>query len=970
MSDPESVVTTTDKRQAFRHNCCKKIAQLGRVSYEMACQNQCRQDELDQIHKEMDQAVAELVQQHAYYSDVITKQLVRYRKERVTKACNEFGVLYKAQKTELAKKMAQKGKKVKELIAQFKEMRKSMRAATMASLKSAEHFLKRADAVEAKLKAMKESQQNSKEKPKELTELDAKIAEVEKASKEKCTQMQADHKTKMESYRRDALTSARKRLTEKRAGMTRAKERLKNARTEVPKLRAEYDKIVLARKSFAKEKSQEASKISSETSTTVADLRSQINEKMEKLWKMQEVHAEKVQEMRRQMELSNLANQNDMKALRRAISSHRKERHGSARTKRREMMKRAEEVRQNSQSAQCVFDKVLRERKEKHEQIGSSFASGVSDSERIKGDLRTSITASLGRMEAKRIEMKKRLRDQEARIKQHFAGRLSDYKAESQRECAAFEDQVGELCRGSVIVKALSVDALKDELRTLQKACAAEISQVKKKHEDEKKGMISAAQKAKTGKVADQENLIKTKLAEEKKVMAKLDQSFSKDLDSKKASLRGKAVEKLKSAKENANSGRDERQDLKESKATLTKMKAKLAAVAKSLEEQKGTDNARLEKFTSEVNLLEKQYRKFARRRKAEMQQISDDYEMKVQVEQVVLKNKIENIAKLYSADENARGKELIEAIRKVREVENLKIDAIANNRRERQQMKKEHQAVMDRLNEEIAQYKENKREKKLKAEVTALKDRIATSTRQITEKYNSLVVAVKQEIAQFQERRKVRERELAKAQEQEQKDYEEKLKEIKAQRKEVLEKKEQEKKQIQSEFDKDMTSLRTKHQKAVESLKNRIKSAKDVNAEYLAKSREERERVLANFVKRDTEECSEASKKASAEFVKIRTDIAETVKQKRSKVSDSKLKSFAPEMRRQEAELSKKAFARVKDESSYISKFKDHETSMLRIFQVKADRDAPSLLSSSHSGEFGTRGKKHLICAPSPIIS
>ena len=966
---PESVVTT-DKRKAFMHNCCKKLAQLGRVSFEMACQNETREDELAEIHKEMDQAVADLITQHVYYQGVIGKQLVRYRKDCVHKACDEFGVLYKARKAELAKAFAEHGKRIKEIMADVKEMRKSMRAATMESLKSAELFLKRADAVEAKLKAMGEAIKNPDEQEaKWLSELNAKIEQAERAHGTRLDQMKTEHKQKMESCRGDADAAIRKAVREKTGKVQRAKERLSKCQEAVSKMKEECDKMVTERRSFWREKSKERNNIVSETNKTVRGLRGEIREKKEKLRKMEEMHRREVDEMERQREASLMENKKDIRAIRRAISSHRKERHGSARTKRREMMQKAEETRQNSQSAQCVFEKVLREKKEKQEKIGSSFTDGVKDTDRIKADMRQAIAAALGRMEANRLELKKRLKEQEERVKKHFAGKVTAYRSEKDRDLAAFESQLSDLCRGGTILKALSTASLKEELRKEEKLFAGEMAAAKKKQDDARKTLVAANQKEKGKQVADQEDVIKAKVAEHKKAMARLDQSFSKDLDAKKASLRGKALEKLKAAKESANSGDVESQEMKEKKLSLQKLKARLEVVQKALDDQKGADTARREKFTAEMMLVEKQVRKFERRKRAEMQRIGEEYEMKIQVEQVQLKNKIENIAKLYSAEENARGKEIIEAIRKVREVENLQADGIVNDRRERQEMRKQHQIEMARVKDEISQYKDNKREKKLQQEISSLKDRIAKANREITDKYNALIAGIKKEISQYQDKTTNSTRELADARAKDQKDYDEKVKEIKARRKEILDKTEQEKKQLAAEFDKNMASMRTKHQKSVESMKNRVQNAKSINTEYRTKWQQEKQAAVDKLAASVNSEFNAATKKMSAQFSEARTSIIDAVKTKRTQVTNSKTKSFVPECRRQEVDLAKKTFAKVKDESALIARFKEHESTMLRIFQVKKDKEAPSLLSSSHSGEFCARGKKQII-APTPLIS
>ena len=94
-----------------------------------------------------------------------------------------------------------------------------------------------------------------------------------------------------------------------------------------------------------------------------------------------------------------------------------------------------------------------------------------------------------------------------------------------------------------------------------------------------------------------------------------------------------------------------------------------------SVEQSKQIAEKTVNQLDHEISMIDKKMRKFKRSTKSSINEIDKEYEMKIQVLQIDLNNKIENLSKLYTKEENDRGCEIIEAIRKIKETQNQQLN-------------------------------------------------------------------------------------------------------------------------------------------------------------------------------------------------------------------------------------------------------------------------------------------------------
>ena len=88
----------TDKNEAFKHNSCKKVAQLSKVIVTMRNNGLDRIFNLKKISKQYDKFITQLFDDHRKSMEDISHGLFRYRKTAIDIACKDYGQIYKETK--------------------------------------------------------------------------------------------------------------------------------------------------------------------------------------------------------------------------------------------------------------------------------------------------------------------------------------------------------------------------------------------------------------------------------------------------------------------------------------------------------------------------------------------------------------------------------------------------------------------------------------------------------------------------------------------------------------------------------------------------------------------------------------------------------------------------------------------------------------------------------------------------------
>ena len=82
-----------DKNDAFRHNVCKKLAQLGKVIFTLTAAQRDREDEMRDVSLNYEEQISKIFERHKTKTDNIQKATAQKRKDYISKKKKKGGWL-------------------------------------------------------------------------------------------------------------------------------------------------------------------------------------------------------------------------------------------------------------------------------------------------------------------------------------------------------------------------------------------------------------------------------------------------------------------------------------------------------------------------------------------------------------------------------------------------------------------------------------------------------------------------------------------------------------------------------------------------------------------------------------------------------------------------------------------------------------------------------------------------------------
>jgi hypothetical protein len=253
-------------------------------------------------------------------------------------------------------------------------------------------------------------------------------------------------------------------------------------------------------------------------------------------------------------------------------------------------------------------------------------------------------------------------------------------------------------------------------------------------------------------------------------------------------------------------------------------------------------------RFNTELTSIDKGKRQLQRRIETETRAIDDQYERKIQIAQVDLQKTIDHIAKFYSDEENRRGCEVIEFMRKVRESRNRTDDLLKRKAKELASLRRENLEGEDQLRHEIEQVK-------AKSQVNSLQQQLSEGVLSMEKDVNAITKATGERLA-----------------------------EIEGSIEKVIEDTESAKRSVQAETEGEIQSLVTQ-----------AATCDDRCAKIEQAKQEEMSRIQATW----NEKAEEISRKAVVELDRIRKriDIAEDVRRQMDEDNEAAFSKYQDQM-------------------------------------------------------------------------
>ncbi|EAX98358.1 hypothetical protein TVAG_158180 [Trichomonas vaginalis G3] len=190
---------------------------------------------------------------------------------------------------------------------------------------------------------------------------------------------------------------------------------------------------------------------------------------------------------------------------------------------------------------------------------------------------------------------------------------------------------------------------------------------------------------------------------------------FDSDLNEKVTSIKEKNRIELENLEFNFDS------ELNSHKNNVSRIAKLLNDEIAKVDQSKTFASRKIEALDSQISKITKEIRKLNRQKISEENDITNSFQMQIQVEQVPLNTKIDQLSKLYTDEENLKGIEIIDSIRKLRMTQNKNRDIINNHEKELQDLKTKFSQEIQKMKENLEKIKGNYFENEL---IEKLKDK------------------------------------------------------------------------------------------------------------------------------------------------------------------------------------------------------------------------------------------------------
>ena len=736
-----------DNNEAYIHNVCKKTAQLARVATDF------NNSHIDQIQK-----ITELKKYYFKYYDSIIEQarkntqdvfskLIQYRKMQIEDSCHEYGLQYKQIKSDFAHCLNDKSTQLNNISREAKQQNRNIKEMTRDSILLAKSVLSTADEVEKSLKA-----QSRCMSPNLTPELKARINDVkEKTDAEKrrsqiaISEMKQHYKEIAQDIKNQVRSIIFQEIRNRKGAFTDLLNRTRTLKAETKEMKSMRKELIQELKRQlvdAKEKrdnivnttKSEYKKIIDQTQRVAYDLKIENTQGSDKVNNAKQILRNaraNQQKMINQINGLIEKQRNDSRDIEKSIAQRRKEKIEQLSREQANFMQQQKSEMQMKLEEIKLQQQIIEERKLTTDYLDDK-------SRELKNMFMTELTESQAKFSSN-------LRKMEFDIQTYFNERTNQYGQLNDDQISNLKDMFTDISDESrhnrKIVRKASHRVKKEIAESLEKN-QEEVKLREQKNEEEK---VKFQEKldAHTKERTDTNDMkINRVLESNKKKYQSIKNNFDSDLEKKK-----KEIENSHKIEEETYSLSDEETEFKHKR---DKLEAELDYRVRTIDNANTLREKRLNECETTLVDLDKRKRMLERGYKTMSDNITQEFEMQIQVAQVELSDKIDKLSALYDKDENARAAVIIEAIRKVKQTQNrlkdLTIKITEEKEHKLKQMEQEKQKITSEMNELMS----GQTEEKLRQQLEKMeKDRAAQieDMEKTTEKLkNEIIKAINKE--------------------------------------------------------------------------------------------------------------------------------------------------------------------------------------------------------------------------------
>lgn len=853
-------IMITDRNEAFKHNSCKKLAQLAKVIFTMGSQKRDRNAEMNSILNDYEQVIQQLVVLHNQKAQEISKNLIAFRKSCIDTSCKSFGVVYKKSKAEFNNMIKEQNTRFNQLIQDAQNLKKDIIEMNNSSKSAADATIKIAQEVEKDLQT-KQKEGNLSNTNSAIKDILDSIRIAKEESEKRQQDMRAQHAHEITTNRKAINIFLSSEILKRKEFFQDLKNRLGKLKSNINEMRNDRNKIIESNLNNSKRIREIQKKMQDDTKNQCKSIASQIvtlkenDQEIRKKRKSQLSQSQKTRQTIKKAQQTELANYDkliqDQIDLVDNFTQHKND--------------EAARQQQANESVQKGIKREFNAEYQRKQDELSAFDSHIQassiDIHKIELKMMSSINESIDRVGKRSKDFHFKLEQQKKNQVTRDQADLVSIKRRSTERVnlfnSAIQRQIDSHTKRKQIFES-EVKELKSTMSKMKSRFDKEINENNGKQKSEIDKYEASNQSRLEQKKNDLKVALTRKFAEKDKKTKELTTNFQKDYENKKTELKTELKNTLNNYSEEIQSKTTLKSEIEDNNRTISKLNAKLEISQKQIENLQTDHQKQMEMIQNDILKIEKSFRTLQRRIKKETQAIDEEYEMKIQMEQVRLQKTIENINKLYDNDENQRGTEIIESIRKVREVKNRTIDHINSKTAETLKLKKENDSSVAALKQQIEQFKSSSKEKELSKKYDERQIEMSNDIEQCEKYRQTHIDQIKERI---QKQAENDDKGLQKIQALIEKDktcFESEIAKIKEQEQEIAKTEQQQIEKIDQDFIERSNRIKTEHSQKLEKMKKRIEAMRNQQNDYKATNEKERSKVMEqnkNEIKRKDQE-------------------------------------------------------------------------------------------------------------------
>ncbi|OHT01238.1 hypothetical protein TRFO_31981 [Tritrichomonas foetus] len=867
----------TDRNEAFMHNSCKKLAQLGKVIFTMSAQILDRKDEASDLMNEMEDLIQKAVNDYHENAESIAKDLVKFRKQCVDDACKEFGSLYKQLKVDYANLRATQGDRLQNLLTESKEIITNIKEFQNEALASASEVMKAADEFSIGVRSHIPRPSTARKVVKDSVQpIFDKMDQAQIEADQRVKQIRSEHMTKMAESKKEIAIFIKDELRGRKDRFIAIQNDINSLKSELHGIKHDFAASIRQGKEFYHAKHEYRDDLVKGTREACTDVARQMKNIRNSDQKALKQHNVTISDLKTQLQRNKNAHKSQIDALRRQAKEQKLKRHQFSDRTGFELQKRKDAL--GSVTQEIVKAQKLHVKKKKaiHKSIVANINECDTDTKRLLDLLKQNIDDSISKMDNKILTVRYKIESQEADAVKRFSEQREEYKQILIERVNVLESAVEAHKEITDLAHTKQVKRnrhIRHEIKRGNRANNENLNAIQEKAKNQYDKAANYNQERRDNKMKEIENTMKRRTSEREKRQHDLKTGFSNDIRVIEKEQTDKNQKIIENYKDEEMKKLSLDKEIKENDLNMSKVKAKNDFLSKRIHELKDECAKMEENFVNDISSLEKAKRQFSRMTKTETQRIDEEYEMKIQVAQVNLRESIENISKLYDSDENMRGVEIIEAIRKVREAKNRTNDFRMRKENEMITMKKEFDKKVNDFQEQIDKYQNSVLENQLKSKMEDIQQNSDKNIENLTNHAQQQIDSLTQKIEEQKIKTNKELQEIKNQIDSETNEFENQTDEIDFEKSKFDMDKEQQIGDIDEKFDTLFEKEDSEHKASLERMQKRIEAAKNTLNEVVEKQKKEIEEVRNRH-------CDELRRKRSENDKSIENIFSEDKKQ------------------------------------------------------------------------------------------